>query len=108
MLVPGGPLALSVWRQLQRQPFFMALVDAIESHLGAEVGSLQRAAFSLGDAEALRGLLTAAGFHAPHIRLVVKLMRSSSLAEYLAGFVAATPMAGAVAAMDEAPRNAMF
>jgi ubiquinone/menaquinone biosynthesis C-methylase UbiE len=108
VLVPGGRLALSVWRPLERQPFFVALVDAIESHLGAEVGGLQRAAFTLGDTEALRGLLTAAGFRAPHIRLVVKLMRSSSLAEYLPGFVAATPMAGAVAAMAEAPRTAMF
>jgi hypothetical protein len=35
-------------------------------------------------------------------------MRSPSLAEYLPGFLAATPMAGAVAAMDEAARTAMF
>jgi hypothetical protein len=48
VLVPGGRLALSVWRPLERQPFFVALVDAIESHLGAEVGGLQRAAFTLG------------------------------------------------------------
>jgi ubiquinone/menaquinone biosynthesis C-methylase UbiE len=108
VLVPGGRLALSVWRPLEWQPFFVALVDAIESYLGAEVSSLQRAAFTLGNAETLRELLTSTGFRAPHIRLVVKLMRWSSLAEYLSGFVAATPMAGAVAAMDKATRRAMF
>jgi ubiquinone/menaquinone biosynthesis C-methylase UbiE len=108
VLVPGGRLALSVWRPIERQPFFVALVAAIESHVSAEVGALQRAAFTLGDADELRGLLTAAGFRTPHLRLVVKLMRSPSLAEYLPGFVAATPMAGDVAAMDEAARTAMF
>jgi ubiquinone/menaquinone biosynthesis C-methylase UbiE len=108
VLVPGGRLALSVWRALERQPFFVALVDAIEAHLGAEVAALQRAAFTLGDADELRGLVTAAGFRTPHVRLVVKLMRAPSLAEYLRGYVAATPMAGAVAAMDDATRTTMF
>jgi SAM-dependent methyltransferase len=108
VLVPGGRLALSVWRPIERQPFFVALVDAIESHVSADVGALQRAAFTLGDADELRGLLTAAGFRTPHLQLVVKLMRAPSLAEYLPGFLAATPMAGAVAAMDEAARTAMF
>ena len=108
VLVPGGRMALSVWRPLERQPFFVAFVDALESHLGAEVGGLQRAAFTLGDADVLRGLLTTAGFRAPHLRIVVKLMRWPSLAEFLPGFVAATPMAGDVAAMDEVRRIKMF
>jgi ubiquinone/menaquinone biosynthesis C-methylase UbiE len=108
VLVPGGRLALSVWRPLERQPFFVALVDAIESHLSAEVAALQRAAFTLGEAEELRGLVTTAGFSAPHIRLVVKLMRYPSLVEYLPGYLAATPMAGAVAALDDARRTVLF
>jgi ubiquinone/menaquinone biosynthesis C-methylase UbiE len=29
VLVPGGRLALSVWRPIERQPFFMVLVDVI-------------------------------------------------------------------------------
>jgi ubiquinone/menaquinone biosynthesis C-methylase UbiE len=108
VLVPGGRLALSVWRPIERQPFFVALVDVIESHVSADVGALQRAAFTLGDADELRGLLTAAGFRTPHLRLVVKLIRAPSLAEYLPGYITATPMAGAVAAMEETARTAMF
>jgi ubiquinone/menaquinone biosynthesis C-methylase UbiE len=108
VLVPGGRLVFSVWRPLERQPFFVALVDALESHVSADVSALQRAAFTLGDADELRRLLTAAGFRTPYLRLVVKLMRAPSLAEYLPGFLAATPMAGAVAAMDEAARTALF
>jgi len=86
----------------------VALVDVIESHVHADVGTLQRAAFTLGDADELRGLLTAAGFRTPHLRLVVQLMRAPSLAEYLPGYIAATPMAGAVATMAETARTAMF
>jgi ubiquinone/menaquinone biosynthesis C-methylase UbiE len=108
VLVPGGRLALSVWRALERQPFFVALVAALESHLGPEVAALQRAAFTLGDAEELRGLVTAAGFRTPRIRLVVQLMRARSLAEYLPGYLAATPMAGAVAALEDARRSVLF
>ena len=108
VLVPGGRLALSVWRPLERQPFFVALVAALEAHLNAEVAAPLRMAFTLGDAEELRGLVTAAGFQAPHIRLVVKQMRYSSLAEYLPGYVAATPMAGAIAAMEDTRRTELF
>jgi ubiquinone/menaquinone biosynthesis C-methylase UbiE len=103
-----GRLDLSVWRPIERQPFFVALVDAIESHVSTEVGAFQRAAFTLGDADELRRLLMVVGFRTPHLRLVVKLMRAPSLAEYLPGFIAATPMAEAVAAMHEAARTAMF
>jgi hypothetical protein len=35
-------------------------------------------------------------------------MRAPSLAEYLPGYIAATLRAGAVAAMDETARTAMF
>jgi ubiquinone/menaquinone biosynthesis C-methylase UbiE len=108
VLVQGGRLALSVWRPLERQPFFVALVAALEAHLSAEVAAPLRAAFTLGEAEELRGLVTAAGCCTPHIRLEVKQMRYPSLAEYLPGYVAATPMAGAVAAMEDAKRTALF
>ena len=36
VLAPGGRIALNVWGALERQPFFMALVDAIATFLGAD------------------------------------------------------------------------
>jgi ubiquinone/menaquinone biosynthesis C-methylase UbiE len=72
VLVPGGRIALSVWRPIERQPFFMVVVDVIESHLNASVGDLQRAAFTLGDADELRGLIMTAGFRTLSLRLVVR------------------------------------
>lgn len=39
VLTPSGRLALSVWRPLERLPFFVALVNALEHHLGADVAA---------------------------------------------------------------------
>jgi ubiquinone/menaquinone biosynthesis C-methylase UbiE len=108
VLVPGGRLALSVWRPLKRLPFFVALVDALEHHLSAEIAAPLHAAFTLGDADELRSLITEAGFHDVHLRLKIKLIRYTPLEDFIPGYLAATPMAGAVAAMDDTARTAMF
>jgi SAM-dependent methyltransferase len=105
---PGGRLALSVWRPLERLPFFVALVNALEHHLGADVAAPLHAAFTLGDAAELRTLLTGAGFWDVHVRLTIKPIRYTPLAVFIPGYLAATPMAGAIAAMDDVARTAMF
>ena len=61
VLVPGGRLALSVWRPLERQPFFVPFVATLEAHLGAAVAALLRAGLALGDADELRTLLDGSG-----------------------------------------------
>ena len=76
--------------------------------MGAAVAALLRAGLALGDADELRTLLTAAGFRTSHVQIVVKLMRAPSLAEYLPGYLAATPMAGAIAALEDTSRTALF
>jgi hypothetical protein len=58
VLTPGGRLALSVWRPLERLPLFVALVDALEHHLGADVAAPLHAAFTISDADELRSLIT--------------------------------------------------
>ena len=107
VLVPGGCLALSVWRGLERHPFFVALVEALESYLGEGSTSSLCAAFSLTDREALRSLVEASGLRRVEVRLEVKMSRYPSLAEFVPGYMAATPMAGAVAALAEADRSQM-
>jgi hypothetical protein len=59
-------------------------------------------------AEAIRSLLTDPGFRDVHIRLVIQPIRYGSLEEFLPGYLAAIPMAGAVATLDEASRAALF
>lgn len=108
VLTPGGRLGLSVWRPLERLPFFVVLVDGLETHLSAEVAAPLHAAFTLGDADELRSLIVGAGFHDVHVRLTIRLIRYTPLEDFIPGYLAATPMAGAVAAMDDAARTAMF
>ena len=77
-LVPGGRLALSVWRAMQHSPAYTVLVDALERHGFAEVATSRRAPFVLGSAEEIRALLVEAGFHHVTIRLAVKMARFAS------------------------------
>jgi ubiquinone/menaquinone biosynthesis C-methylase UbiE len=59
VLRPGGRLLLSVFQGIGRHPFYVELDRAIRARLGASgVAEI----FALGDAEALRAAIEAAGF----------------------------------------------
>jgi SAM-dependent methyltransferase len=107
VLAPGGRLLLSVWRSLPYNPYGRALADARERHLGAAAGNGSRAPYGFGDMEALRTLLTATGFRDVHISIVILTLRHPAPAEFIAGQLAATPLAGAVAALDAAAQVAL-
>jgi SAM-dependent methyltransferase len=108
VLVPGGRLVLRVWRALDRQPFYVALLDALERQLEPGVGAPIRAAFSLSDPTQLRALVTGAGFSRIHIQITTNLLRFPSLEKYLFGYLAATPIAARVAQMNERSRAALL
>src|SRR5262249_918769 len=93
VLAPGGRLLLSVWRALPYNPYHRALADAMERHVGAAAGHGSRAPCGFGDMEALRALLTATGFRDVHISIVILTLRHPAPAEFLAGQLAATPLA---------------
>jgi ubiquinone/menaquinone biosynthesis C-methylase UbiE len=107
VLVPGGRLVLRVWRALDRQPFYVVLLNALERHLGAGAGAPIRAAFTLSDPNELRALVTGAGFAKVHIRITTNLLLFPSLERYVLGYLAATPIAARLASMDESSRTAM-
>lgn len=108
VLVPGGRLALRVWRALDRQPFYLAVIKALDEHLRVGVGAPIETAFTLADAGELRGLVTTAGFRDVRLRIALHPTRCSSVEEYTLGYLSATPVAGAVATMDEAARKALL
>ncbi len=107
VLTPSGRLALGVWRGLDRQPFYAALTEALERYVSPEAAASLRAAFTLAHADELRSLLAGAGFRDIRVRIRARLTRYPSLAEYVLGYLSGTPMAGAVAALDEVSRAAM-
>ena len=108
VLAPGGRVVLSVWRSLPYLPFFVALTKGLERYVGADAAATLGTAFTLGEAEAIRSLLVDAGFRQVHISLAMPLIRYGSIVEFLPGYLAATPMAGQVAALDDETRAAMF
>jgi ubiquinone/menaquinone biosynthesis C-methylase UbiE len=106
-LVPAGRLALGVWRGLEHQPFYSALTEALERHVGAEAAAGLRAAFTLAHADELRGLVAGAGFRNIRIRIRSRLTRYPSLSEYVLGYLSGSPMAGAVDALEQEARETM-
>ncbi len=61
VLRAGGRVVLSVWQALHHQPVYEALSIAEARHLGVPLADMATP-FSFGDAEALRAVLTDAGF----------------------------------------------
>ena len=60
------------------------------------------------DTEAVRVLLADAGFRDIRVRIGIHTLRFASAEAYTRGFLAASPIAGEIAAMDEAKRTRMM
>jgi SAM-dependent methyltransferase len=108
VLVPGGRFACSVLRDIRYNPFQQAVADALARFVSHEAAAVIHSPFALGDAEALWTLVTAAGFHNVHIRLEITVIRHCSLEALVAGYLAATPAASAIAALDDTVRTAIL
>jgi ubiquinone/menaquinone biosynthesis C-methylase UbiE len=106
--VPGGRLVLRVWRALERQPFYVALIEALERHVRAGAGAPIRAAFTLADIAELHALVAGAGFRQVHIRITINPFRYPSVAAYVQRYLSATPIARDIVAMDDPARTALL
>jgi ubiquinone/menaquinone biosynthesis C-methylase UbiE len=91
--VPGGRIGLSVFTALEETPVALALVDALDRHLGPAASSTKRAEHSLADEIELRNLVEHAGFGDIRIARVVKTLRFPSAREYVRVQLSATPQA---------------
>jgi ubiquinone/menaquinone biosynthesis C-methylase UbiE len=98
VLRPGGRVVVMVWRDIERATGFAILAAALEQHIGPQAASIMRAPFSLGDAEGLTSLITAAGFEGLDLRAENGAVRFASVARFVASYVAGSPLAGPVAA----------
>jgi ubiquinone/menaquinone biosynthesis C-methylase UbiE len=108
MLVPGGRLALMVWRTIQYSPGFGVLAAALERHVSTEAAAIMRAPFALGEAEELQTLLVAAGFRDVVIRPETGIVRFPSATHLVQSYVAGSPLAGHVAKATEEARTALL
>lgn len=107
VLVPGGRLLVAVWRDLAFSPGFAAYVEMLDRQLGAEASAVLRGPFSMGDAEAVRSLLTGAGFESPRDEVEIVVARFGSAEQLFVEEVAATPLAELVVAAGADKQQAM-
>ena len=107
VLVPGGRLALSVWRAIRHNPFHVAMAEVLARHVGPAAVPTFQAAFSLGSAEELRALIAGAGFSNAIIRAATRTHRVGAPEEFIRWWLVGSPMADAVGQVDEISRTAL-
>src|SRR5262249_51670077 len=100
VLSDRGRTVVSVWRSIEHCPWQAAIADAVERNVGSEQAAKIRSAFSFGDAGQLQQVIVAAGFRGVEIRVDRETIRHESIAEYVSGYISATPVAAAVAGLD--------
>ena len=91
MLVPGGRIALAVWRSIEHNPAFAAFAGALDRHVDAEAAAMMRAPFSGPGREQLRRLLGGTSFAAVRILIASLLVRFPSAQAFLRQVVASSP-----------------
>jgi ubiquinone/menaquinone biosynthesis C-methylase UbiE len=92
VLKSGGRLAANVWSRIDGSPGMMALVQALEQHVGIEAANNRRAPFALGDADELRRLCEEAGFNDVSVNTVVETARFASPEALVEAQLGATPL----------------
>lgn len=105
VLVPGGRVLLSVWKSAG--PYNTAVGEALDGQVDAETATRYRASRVVPEAEELHRLLVNAGFHAVQIRPSVMTIRLPPVETFVLCHLAATPVAGTVAALSEETRTAL-
>jgi SAM-dependent methyltransferase len=92
VLKPEGRIALSLWRPMQENPYFHALVEAIAKHIDAGTAEGLNAAFSLSGGDEVTALLKDAGYQ--KIKLADRQIDLDlpALASFIPGYIHTTPM----------------
>lgn len=105
VLVPGGRLLANV--PGPTPPPFEIMADGLARHIGPDSASFVHTVFSLHDPDELRDLATQAGFENVDIRSTETSLELPAPAEFLWQYVWSTPLAAAVAQVDEKRRAAL-
>ena len=105
VLASGGRLILNVPGPTPRPLAIMA--DALARHIGAEAAGFVKHVFSLHDTAELQNLISGAGFRDVSAQSETKRLRLPAPEEFLWQYVHSTPLAGAVAQVDDEHRGSL-
>lgn len=103
VLVRGGRLILNVPGPTPR--LFTIMGEALERHIGGEAAGFVNHVFSLHDTAEIQNLVSRAGFHDVFVQSYTKPLRLPAPEEFLWQYVHSTPIAGAVAQVDDERRG---
>ena len=93
VLKPAGRLAVSLWCDIQENPYFHTLVEVISVHVGRETASGLQTAFGLSAADEIRALLVEAGFKGFEMTIKQLDLALPELQDFVPRHISATPMA---------------
>jgi len=105
VLVPGGRLAISVWRTTG--VYNSAVGKALRQHVSIDVASRFCASRAVPADEELLRLAEAVGFQNVKLHVQTMIVRLPSPAEFVLAHLAATPVASEVKAMSNLARAAL-
>jgi ubiquinone/menaquinone biosynthesis C-methylase UbiE len=104
VLAPDGRLTVAT---VGPTPFFAILEQALARHVNPEAAGFMRVVFSLYEPEELEKLTSGAGFRVVEVRSKGLTITIPQPAEFLWQYVHSTPLAAAVAQIDDAGRAAL-
>lgn len=105
VLVRSGRLILNVPGPTPR--LFALMGEALARHIGAEAAGFVTHVFSLHDTTEIQNLVSGAGFHDVSVQSDTKPLRLPAPEEFLWQYVQSTPLAGAVAQVDDERRGSL-
>jgi ubiquinone/menaquinone biosynthesis C-methylase UbiE len=103
VLVRGGRLILNMPGPTPL--LFNIMGEALARHVGAEAAGFVDQVFSLHDTAEIQDLVSGAGFHDVSVQSDTKSLRLPAPEEFLWQYVQSTPLAGAVAQVDDDRRG---
>ncbi|MFI0449362.1 methyltransferase domain-containing protein [Actinomadura sp. 6N118] len=107
VLAPGGRLTLAVWRTIDHNPGFAALVAALEKHVGPETALIMRSPFPVLSQDELRQMVSHAGLTDVRMRIAVGAARFDSAGDLIDNEEQGSPLAGPLGDLDTATREAL-
>jgi ubiquinone/menaquinone biosynthesis C-methylase UbiE len=105
MLTAGGRALISVPGPMP--PMFAIMADALGRHVGPDAASFAALVFSMHDVGELADLMRGAGFRDVQVEAKPKTLRVPAPVDFLWQYLYSTPVAGAVARIGEAGRDAL-
>jgi SAM-dependent methyltransferase len=105
VLAPSGRLILTVPGPTPQ--LFVIMGEALARYIGAEAAGFVNHVFSLHDSAELRNLINGTGFRDVSVQASTASLRLPAPEEFLWQYVHSTPLAGAVAHLNEERRGSL-